>query len=151
MHFQRFWEQYVRNLEHTLPEILGLQFAERNVGNIKRCTFINYGTPVRRTTRRKSQIILLSGILGLLCAEQHVGNMNKCTFRNSRTLVRRTKRWKYQQMNLQNFWDSGSQHRTSGISTNTLSVKLGLRFARQSGRNLKKSTFKNYGTPVRIK
>ena len=34
---------------------VGLLFAERNVRNLKKCTFKIYGTPVRRTNRRKSQ------------------------------------------------------------------------------------------------
>ena len=43
------------NSKHALSESLGAWFAEQNVGNFKKCTFSNSGTPVRRTRRRKSQ------------------------------------------------------------------------------------------------
>ena len=79
---------------------MGLLCAEQNVGNLKKRTSRNYGTPVRRTRRRKSQQIdfqefwdscaqnktsdisriALSGILGLLCAEQNVGNLKNMHF-----------------------------------------------------------------------
>ena len=115
----------------------------------KKCTSRNYGTHVRRTTRRNSQKHAVSGILGLLCveqdagnlkkwtfgilgllcAEQDVGNLNKCTFRNSGTPVRRPRRQK------------SHKHAVSGI--------LGLLCAAQDVGNLKKWTFKNSGAPVR--
>ena len=41
----------------------------------KKLTFRMFGTPVRRTRRRKSQKNGLSRILGLLCAEQDIGNL----------------------------------------------------------------------------
>ena len=40
---------------HVLLGILGLLCAGQNVGNRKHCSFSNYGTPARRTTRQKSQ------------------------------------------------------------------------------------------------
>ena len=49
---------------------------------LKKRTFMNSGTPVRRTRRRKSQ---------------------KCTFRNSGTPMRRTRRRKSQKMHIQEF------------------------------------------------
>ena len=49
-------EQEVGNLKLNVRlGILGLRCAEQNVGNLKTCTSKNYGTPVRRTKRRKSQ------------------------------------------------------------------------------------------------
>ena len=100
---------------------MGFLRAEQNVRNLKKCTFRNSGTPVRRTRRRKSQQNALSGILGFLCAEQTVGNLKNCTFRNSGTPVRRARRQKYQQMHFQEFWDSCAQNKTSDISKNALS------------------------------
>ena len=90
-----------------------------------------------------------SGILGHLCAEQHVGNLKKCTFRNSGTPVRRTKRCTYQNMHLQEFWDSCARNKASEISKNGLSRILGLLCAEQDVGNLKKCTSRNSGTPVR--
>ena len=58
----------------------------------------------------------LSGILGLLCAEQDVRNLKKCTFKNYGTPARRTQRRMSQQMTFREFWDSGSQNKTSEIS-----------------------------------
>ena len=48
-------EQNVGNLKNGLTGMLGLLRTEQDIGNIKKCTFRNYGTPVRRTRRRKSQ------------------------------------------------------------------------------------------------
>ena len=123
MHFQEFWDSCAQNKTSEISKIalsgiLGLLCVEQDVGNIKQWTFRIYGTPVRRTRRRKSQQThvqefwdscaqnktskisknAFSGILGLLCAEQDVGNLKKCTFRNSGTPVRRTRRRKYQKM-----------------------------------------------------
>ena len=44
-------------LNTALSDIMGLWCAEQNVNNLKNCTYINYGTPARRTTRRKSQTL----------------------------------------------------------------------------------------------
>ena len=108
-------EQNVRNLEISktaLSGILGLLRAGQDVGNLKKCTFRNYGAPLRRSRRRKSQKMhfqelwdscaqnttseistnALSGIMGLLCAEQDVEHFKNCTSKNSGTPVRRTKR-----------------------------------------------------------
>ena len=72
---------------------MGRLCAEQDVGNLKKCTFRNCGTPGRRTRRRKSQKLhlqelwdfcaqnntleisktALSRIMGLLCAEQKLG------------------------------------------------------------------------------
>ena len=60
MQFQEFWDSCAQNktseISRTaLSEIMGLLWAEQNVGNLeKNCTFRNYGTPVRGTRPRKS-------------------------------------------------------------------------------------------------
>ena len=74
---------------------------------------------------------------------------DKCAFRNSGTPVRRTKRRKSPTVGFQEFWDSPAQNKTSEISKNALSNLVRLQFAEQNIGNLKKCTFKNYGTPVR--
>ena len=58
--FQEFWDSCAQNKaseisKHGLSGILGLLCAEQDVGDLKKCTFRNSGTPVRRTRRRKSQ------------------------------------------------------------------------------------------------
>ena len=150
--------------------IKGLLCAEQDVGNLKKGTSRNSGSPLRRTRRRKFQKMhfqefwdscaqsktseisknTLSGILGLLCAEQDVENLKNMYF--------------------QELWDSCAQDKTSEIATNptsgnygtpvrrtkrqksqkdALSRILGLLCAEQDVRNLKKCTFRNSGTPVR--
>ena len=59
-HSQKFWGSDSQNKtsetsNNALSEIMGLWLAEQHVGNLATCTFWNSGTPVRRTTRRKSQ------------------------------------------------------------------------------------------------
>ena len=140
---------------------MGLLSAEQRVRNLSTCTFISYGTPVRRTKRQKYQQMHfqefwdscaqnktseipraeLSGILGLLCAEQNVGNLKKCTFRNSGTPVRRTDRRKSQQKSFQDLWDSCAQNKTSEVSKHGLSRILGLLCADQDVDNLEKMDF----------
>ena len=56
MYLQEFWDSCAQNKKpdisnQALSEILGLLCAEQNVGNLKNCTFINSGTPVRRGGR----------------------------------------------------------------------------------------------------
>ena len=100
--FQELWDSCAQNKtseisKHGLSRILGLLCAEQDVGNLKKCTFRNSGTPVRRTKLQKSQKMncqefwdscaqnktseisknALSVIMGLLCAEQDVGNLKK--------------------------------------------------------------------------
>ena len=126
-----------------------LLWPEENVGNLKKYTFRNSGTPVRRTQRQKPHKMYfqefwdscaqnktseisknaLSLILGLLCAEQDVGNLKELHF--------------------QEFWDSCAQNKTSEISTNTLSRVLGLLCAEQDVGNQTNITFRNSGTPGR--
>ena len=133
IHFQDFWDSCAWNKtseisKNALSGIMGPLNAEQHVGNLKKCTFMNYGTPVRRTKRQISQKICfqkvrdssaqsntseisknaLSGIPGLLCAEQNVGKL---------------------------------KHALSRI--------LGLLCAEQNVGNLKNCTFRNSGTPVR--
>ena len=121
MHFQEIWDSCAQNktLEistNALSAILGLLCAEQDVGNIKKCTFMNYGAPGRRTRRRKSQ--------------------EKDTFRNYGTPVRRTRRRQSQKMQFQEFWDSCAQNKASEISRNALSGILGLLCAEQNVENI---------------
>ena len=127
LNFHEFWDSCAQNKaseisKNGLSGIRGLLCAEQNVGNIKKMTFRNYGSPVRRTRRRTCQILYCqnlwdfcaqnmtsdisesapSGIRGFLCAEQNVGNIKKCTFRRSWTLVRRTQRRTSQRMHFHN-------------------------------------------------
>ena len=122
-------------LKSGLSGSLGLLRAEQDVQSLKKCTFGNSGTPVRRTRRPKSQQmhfqefsdscaqnktsemtkIGLSRILGLLCAEQDVGNLKKYIFKKSGTPVRTTRRRKYQNIHFLEFWDSCAQNKTSEI------------------------------------
>ena len=46
-----------KSQKHVLSGMLGLLCAGQDVGNVKKCTFRNSGTPVRRTRRQKSQKI----------------------------------------------------------------------------------------------
>ena len=55
-----FWDSWAQNKtseisKNALSGIMGLVCAEHDVGNLKKCTFCNSGTPVRRAERRKSQ------------------------------------------------------------------------------------------------
>ena len=134
MHFQKLWDFCAQNKtseisQNALSEFLELLCAEQHVGNIKNCTFRNYGTPVRSTKRRKSQQMqfqkvgdscaqnqtseiskhALSECMGLLCADQNIGHLK-----------------------------------------HALSEILGLRFAEQTVGNIKTCTFRNSGTPARI-
>ena len=121
---------------------MGLLCAEQNVRLLKIYTFINCGTPVRRTKRQKSQT---------------------CMFITSGTPVRRTTHRKCQkQIRVHELWDSCAQNNTSEISKHALSRTLGLLCAEQTVGNLKKCalrrtncrtsqkyTFMKSGTPVR--
>ena len=58
-HVQELWDSCAQNKTSEIPKnarlgILGLLYAEQNIGNLKNYTFKNSGTPVRRTIRRKS-------------------------------------------------------------------------------------------------
>ena len=100
MHVQELWASCAQNKtseisQKAFSEILGLLCAEQNVGTLKHCTFIIFGTPVRRTKRRKSQNMnfqklwdsgsqnktsyisnnALSEFVGLRFAEQPVGSL----------------------------------------------------------------------------
>ena len=148
---------------------MGLLCAEQDVGNLKQWTFRNFGTPVRRTRRRKSQKndfqdfwdsceqnrtseiskYALSRILGLLCAEQNVGNLKQCTVRNSGTPVRRTKRRKSQNNGLSIILGLLCAEQNVGQSTVALSEIRGLLCAEQNVGYLKKCIVINSGTLVR--
>ena len=114
MNFQELWDSYAQN---KTSEIL------------KKMTFNNCGTPVRRTKRRKSQ--------------------QKLTFGISGTAVRRTKRRKSKNMDFQEFGDACAQNKTSEISRNALSEILRLLCAEQDVGNVKKCIVIMYGTSVR--
>ena len=94
----------------------------------KKRTFRKFGTPVRRTRRRKSQKNALSRIMGLLCAEQDVGNLKKTLSGILRLLC---------------------AEQGVGNLKNVLSGILGLLCAEQNVGNLKKWTFRTSGTPAR--
>ena len=141
MHVHKFWgsgsqDNTLKISTNALSEIRGLQFAEHSVGNLTNIhfqkiwdsgsqntpseiseshTFRNYGTPVRRTTRQKSQI--------------------KCTPNIHGSPIRRATR-RSQQMHFLTFWYSRSQNKTSEIASNPLSEILGLQFAEQTVGNL---------------
>ena len=101
MHFQKLWDSNSQNKTseistHTLSElsgtlvrktcrrkyqtndlieIMGLQFAEQNVGNLKTYTFKKSGTVARSKQRRKSPQIedpgcLLASIKGRRCLQR---------------------------------------------------------------------------------
>ena len=58
MHCQDFWNSCAQNKTSDISKIAlsgfpGLLCAEQDVRNLNNCTFWNYGTPVRRTKRRK--------------------------------------------------------------------------------------------------
>ena len=116
--FQEFWDSCAQNKtseisKTALSGILGLLCAEQNVGNLKKCSFMNSGTPVRRTRRRKSQEMDCREFWDS-CAQNRTSEISKkCTFRNSGTPVRRTERQKSQNMHFQDFWDSCAKNKTS--------------------------------------
>ena len=71
MHFQKFWDSCAQNKtpeisNNALSRILGLLCEEQNVRNLNKCTFKNYGTPVRKTKRRHPT--------GVLCANAVSGS-----------------------------------------------------------------------------
>ena len=85
MSFQEVWDSCAQNTtseisKNALSGILRLLCAEQDVGNLKKCTFRNSGTPAHRTQRRISQKNDLSGIMGLRLAEQNVRNLKKTHF-----------------------------------------------------------------------
>ena len=115
-------------LRVALSESLGLWFAEHNVGSLRTCTFRNFGNPIRKTKRRKSQ-------------NMHFQNFWKSGSHNKTSEISK--------MHFQTCWDSNSQNNTSEISKNALSEILRLQFAEQSLRHLKECTFRTSETPIR--
>ena len=68
---------------NALLGIPGLLCAEQDVGNLKKWTFRNFGTPVRRTKRRTSQTMHFQNFWDS-CAQNRTSEISKtCTFRNS--------------------------------------------------------------------
>ena len=131
MDFQEFWNSCAQNKtseisNNALSGMVGLLCAEQDAGNLRKCTFNNSGTPVRRTRRQKSQT---------------------CTPKNSGTPVRRPRRRTSQKMDVQEFWDSCAQNKTSEISKNEFSGILGLRCAEQNVGNLNKLHFQEFWNP----
>ena len=121
LHFQFVWYSCAQNetseiSKNALSGFLGLQCAEQNVGNLKKCTFGNSGTLVRRTKRRKSKRMRFQEFWDSCAGNKTSEISNKCTFRNSGTPVRRTKRRKAQKVDFQDFWDYSAQNKTSEIS-----------------------------------
>ena len=174
MHFQEFWDSFAQNKTSEISKnarsgILGLLGAEQDVGNLKKCTFRNSVTPVRRTRRRKPQRMhfqefwdscaqnktseisknALSGILGFLGAEQDVGNIKKSLSRILGPLCAEQTS-EISKMGFQEVWHSCAQNNTSEISKNALSGILGLLCAERNAGHLKQCTFRNSGTRVRI-
>ena len=131
---------------------MGLQLAERNVGNNNKYTFRNYGTPIRRTRRRKSRKDALSELLGLGFADQSVRNLKKIHVQklwdsgsqnktSEISIMHFQKLWgsgsqnkasEISKMSCHQSWDSCSQNNTSDNSSNALSEILGLLFAEQN-------------------
>ena len=117
--------------EIGLSGILELLCAEQDVGNLKRCTFKNSGTPVCRTRRQKFQKMHFQKILDTSLRRTRRRKYTKMTFKNYGNPVGRTRRRKSQKMSFQEFWDSCAQNKTSDISKNGLSGILALLCAEQ--------------------
>ena len=109
--------------------ILGLLCAEQEVGNLKKCTFSNYGTPVGRTRRRKSQKQMHCQEFWDSCAQNKTSEISKNA--------------------LSGILGHLFAEQTSEISKTVLSGILRLLCAEQDVGNLKKWTFRNAGTPMR--
>ena len=77
--------------------------------------------------------------MGLCFAEQHVEHIKQqtCTSKQYGTPAHITTRRKSQKMHFHNFWDSGSQNKTSETSKTALSELMGLWFAEQNVGNIK--------------
>ena len=119
LHFQEFRDSCAQKKTseistNGLSGILGLLCAEQDVGNLKNCTFWNYGTPVRRTDRRKSQQLHFHELWGS-CAQNKTSEISK--------------------MDIGDFWDSCAQNKGSEISKSGI---MGLLCADQNVGNLTK-------------
>ena len=80
-HFQDFWDSCAQNKKSEISKNvhsrnLGLQCAEQNIGNIKKCTFRHSGTPVRRTKRQTSQNMHCH-IVGDSCAQNKTSDISR--------------------------------------------------------------------------
>ena len=100
MHFQEFWDSCAQNKtseiqKNGLVGMVGLLCAEQDVGNLSKRTFKNSGTPVRRTTRRKSQHLHFQEFWDS-CAQNKTSEISK-------------------KMHVQEFRDSCAQNKTSEI------------------------------------
>ena len=113
MHFQKLWDSHAQN---------------KNVGDIKHCTFRIIGTPVRRTKRRKYQQLHFQKFRDS-CAQSKTSGISLNAF--------------------QKFWNAGSQNKTSEISKHVLSESMGLWLAEQNVGNFETCTLINSETRVR--
>ena len=85
--FQELWDSCAQDKtskisKHALSGILGLLCAEQDVGNLKKCTVKNSGTPARRTQRRISQNMTFQEIWDSGWQNKTSEISKKCTFRN---------------------------------------------------------------------
>ena len=105
---------------------------------LKKRTFKNSGTPVRRTRRRESQKMDFQEFWDS-CAQNKTSEISKkCTFRDSVTPVcRKKKKRRVSKQNKYELWDSFAQNRTSEFSKNARSRIKRLRCAEQDVGNLK--------------
>ena len=122
MHVQKFWDSCAQTKtseisKTKLSRILGLLCAEQDVGDFKKCTSRNSGTPVRRTTRQKSEKMHVQEFCDS-CAQNKTSEISKWAFRNSGTPVRRTTRRNSKNTDFQELWGSCAQNKTSEISKN---------------------------------
>ena len=144
--------------QNGLSGILGPLCAEQDVGNLRKWTLRNSGTPVHSTRRRKSKKMnfqdcwdscaqnktleisknALPRILGLLCAEQNVGNIPNLAFKNPGTPVRRTQRQNSQKMHFQKLWTLVRRTKCQKYQTCTF-ILFGLQLAERNVGNLKTS------------
>ena len=115
--------------------------AERNVENLKTCTFKKYGTPVPRTKRRESQLRHFQEIWDS-CAQKNTSEISKTALFAEQTS-------EISKNALSGIMGLLCAEQDVGNLKNVLPRSLGLLCAEQNVRNLKQCTFKNSGIPVR--
>ena len=145
--------------KHALLGILGLLCAEQDVGNLKRmhfhcaqnktsgnlkrCTFNNYATPVRRTRCRKFQQIDFQDFWDS-CAQNKTVEMSTMHCQHFWDFCAQNKTSEISENALQEFGDSCAQNKTSEISKNALSEDLGLLYSERNVENLKQMYFHKF-------
>ena len=142
MHFQEFLDSCTQDKpseisNNALLGIMGLLCAERNVGNLKNCTFRNDGAPVRRAKRRKSQED--SGTPMRRTTRRK--SQKNCTFITCGTPVRRRTRRNFQQLHVQKVWDSCAHNKTSELSQIYTFIIVGTAVRGTTRRKPKQYTF----------